>query len=86
MPPTPAPLRSAREVPAQIAAKASLPSTKVAISRAEAEAEARLQGMKRVEKQLAQQRAESEAVTVLERGLEVTVSAAIGEIDADGRI
>ena len=72
--------------PAQIPVKASLPSTKVAMSRAEAEADARLQGMKRVEKQLAQQRAESEAATMLERGLEVTVSAAVREIDADGRI
>ena len=59
--------------------------TKVAKSRAEAEAEARLQGTKRVEQQLAQQRAEKEATTLLERGLQLAVSAEVRELGIDGR-
>jgi hypothetical protein len=84
MPPISAPRQPALEAPAQAPVNAPPPS-KVAKSRAEAEAEARLQGTRRVEQQLAQQRAEKEAATLLERGLEVTVSVDVREIGADGR-
>jgi hypothetical protein len=84
MPPISTPRRPALEALAQAPVNAP-PPNKVAKSRAEAEAEARLQGTRRVEQQLAQQRAEKEAATLLERGLEVTVSVAVREIGADGR-
>jgi hypothetical protein len=84
MPPTSAPRPPAIEAPSQVPEKGAPPS-KVAKSRAEAEAEARLQGTKRVEQQLAQQRAEKEAATLLERGLEVTVSQQFRSIGVDDR-
>ena len=84
MPPISTPRRPVLEALAQAPVNAP-PPNKVAKSRAEAEAEARLQGTRRVEQQLAQQRAEKEAATLLERGLEVTVSVDVREIGADGR-
>jgi hypothetical protein len=84
MPPISTPRRPALEALAQAPVNAP-PPNKVAKSRADAEAEARLEGTRRVEQQLAQQRAEKEAATLLERGLEVTVSVDVREIGADGR-
>jgi len=84
MPPTSIPRQPALEALAQAPVNAP-PPNKVAKSRAEAEAEARLQGTRRVEQQLAQQRAEREAATLLERGLEVTVSQLIRSIGVDDR-
>jgi len=74
MPPTSTSQPPALEVPAHAPFNAP-PPNRIAKTRAEAEAEARLQGIKRMEQQLAQQRAEKEAATSLERGLEVTVRA-----------
>jgi hypothetical protein len=74
MPPTSAQPPSIPEVATQVPVQRPRPTAIVPTSRAEAEAAARLQGQMRLEQQQAQQRAETEAATVLERGLKVPVS------------
>ena len=84
MPPASTSQPPALEAPAHAPFDAP-PPNRVAKSRAEAETEARLQGTKRMEEQIAQQRAEKEAATLLERGLEVTVSAEVRAAGVDNR-